>query len=139
MQRGIFGRITGVGALVGLLALAACDRDDDDTTVADDESGERDADDDPEALICADLNCGEGHTCVVPGLYCDRSGPAPVLTRDAPYCAVPSAGPTLHADDRSRELQAQGLCPSPDVIVSDDGRDGTIVRCPALDIDPVCE
>ncbi|MEZ4451121.1 MAG: hypothetical protein R3B09_16705 [Nannocystaceae bacterium] len=133
---GTCGRI---GVLIGLLALSACDRDDGDTTVADEKGGERDAD--PIADACADLECDADHVCVVPGLYCDRSGPEPVLTRDAPYCA-PLAAPRSgggHLDDRTRDPVVQALCPTPDVILSDDGRDGTILHCPGLDVDTECE
>ena len=146
LRRGSCGRIAALFCLFGLVALAACDRDDGDTTIADDASDERERDEDPDTLVCADLNCGEAHVCVVPGLYCDRSGPEPVLTRDAPYCAPLTAataddddGPAVDDDDRTLESMVQRICPRPDVILSDDGRDGTMLRCPGLDVDGACE
>lgn len=145
LRRGSCRRIAALLGLFSLVALAACDRDDGDTTIADDASDERERDEDPDALVCADLNCGEAHVCVVPGLYCDRSGPTPVLTQDAPFCAPLTAGdgdgdgPALDDDDRTFERIVQRICPTPDVIVSDDGRDGTMLRCPGLDVDGACE
>jgi hypothetical protein len=141
LRRGTCGRI---GVLIAILALSACDHDQGDTSVASaaDDDGDREGDD-PNAARCAALSCGQDLVCVVPAARCDKSGPEPVVVQDDPYCAPLSAGPAL-VDPGIDAIAAaiagdpQALCPSPDVLVTNDTKDGTMVVCPHLDDVPEC-
>ncbi len=123
--------------------LAACGPEEEGATVLDNDTNDA-LRDEPEAesRLCAELACPSDQICVVPPLFCDDSGDAPVLRRDDAFCRPISAGEGLIEDpslDLAAAIIASQLCDDPQPIGPAEDFDAPPLglRCP--DIDVTCE